>query len=273
MRKIVVPVSFGENALNAARYAADLAMAIEGELHLVYVIPSPATLSPQPMPDFVFREMRDSGYVMLKDLTTELSDRTKGAVPVHTDLQTGDIHLRLVDACRRSAPFLVVMGAGEHPGEDTFGSGHTARMMQRLPYPLLVVPANATFHGIHNIVVACDREDIFSGEPPMLSLLNELNTLLGAEIEVIHVVTNGESIENALHEYKVWKKKMAALGPLLHVMRRPTVAQGIGDFLKEHPADWLLVLPKKHSVLEFHKSAAKDILPHCPVPLMSLHER
>jgi hypothetical protein len=65
---------------------------------------------------------------------------------------------------------------------------------------------------------------------------------------------------------------MAAFGDQLHVVREDGVEQGVQYFLEKHPVDWLLVLPKKHAVLEFHKSRAREIVAKSPVPVMSVHE-
>ena len=43
MKSIVVPIDFSPSSDNAARYAADLALAIKADLHLIHVIQAPVT--------------------------------------------------------------------------------------------------------------------------------------------------------------------------------------------------------------------------------------
>jgi nucleotide-binding universal stress UspA family protein len=272
MRKIVVPVSFAANARAAARYAADVALAIGAELDLVHVVQGPHAYARQSMPGFLFEELRDSGYLLLQDLSLELVRRTGGKIRVGTTLEIGEVADKLKVACARLHPFLVVMGTGGNGANAGLDASQTLRAMHNLPYPVLAVPPDAIFHGIHQIAIACDREDIYSGVSPMLPFLRELNRLLEAKLEVVHVVVSGQSIGETTREYSGWKKVMDAFGDQLHVVREDAVEQGVQDFLQKHPVDWLLVLPKKHAFLEFHKSKSKEIVLRSPVPVMSVHE-
>jgi nitrate reductase NapAB chaperone NapD len=157
--------------------------------------------------------------------------------------------------------------------ENILNGSTTVRAIRRLPYPVLVIPVDAKFHSISKIVVACDREDIDSGLPDNLAFLKELSGLLKARLVVVHVLTNGEeSAAEFTEEYNVWKNEIEAFNPEIHFVRRPRVEDGINDYLAGHEADWLMVFPKTHSVLEFHKSRAKQIVQTCAVPVMSLHE-
>jgi nucleotide-binding universal stress UspA family protein len=271
MRKIVAPVTFAANAINAARYAADLAVAIEAELHLVYVLPAPNLLARRPLPDFVYQDMRDSGYILLNDLRTELMKRTANKVPVTTSLETGEVPEQLQACCRRIKPFLVIMGAGESLSEQP-DTSNTLRAMHQLPYPLLIIPPGASFHGIHHVAIACDQEDIYSGVTMAIPFLRDLHTVLGAKFDMVHVVVSGQGIGRALQEYDSWKSQLEAFGRQLHIVRQDEVQEGVQYFLENHPVDWLLVLPKKHALIEFHRSKAKEIALHSPVPVMSLHE-
>jgi len=272
MKKIVVPVSFAPNARAAAQYAADLAVAVGAELELVHVVQRPGTFTKRPMPEFVFEELLDGGYFLLQDLSKELVGRAGGKIHVRTILEIGEVAEKLREVCVRLQPFLIVMGAGEKGEKAGLDAGQTVRAMHRLPYPLLVVPADAVFHGVRRIAIACDQEDIYSGVSGVLPFLKELNGLLGAKLEVVHVVVNGESLGEAAQEYSGWKKVMDAFGEELHVVREDVVERGVHDFLERHPVDWLLVLPKKHSLLEFHRSRAKEIVLRSAVPVMSVHE-
>jgi nucleotide-binding universal stress UspA family protein len=273
MHSIVVPVNFTANSANAARYAADMARAIGAEIHLINVFELPVSMSEVPMPESVFQELRDDGFELLSGLQTELTKQTSGKVTIFTDLEIGGIEAKLEAFCHRRQPLLVVMGATGDKFPAMLDGSNTARALHRLPYPILVVPAGAQFHAIGKIIVACDKEDIDNGMPAALPFLQELSDLLGAGLEVVHVLTNGEeSAAEAIEEYNVWKKDAAALAPELHFVRQPRVEDGLTEYLRHHHADWVIVFPKSHSVLEFHHSKSKKIVEHCVIPVMSVHE-
>src|ERR1700744_3882378 len=111
MRLIVVPVNFAPNAANAARYAADIALAIGADLHLVYVFQIPASVSEVPLPDSAFDTLRDSGYELLSNIKVDILKRTAGKVQVTTDLGIGNPEAKIESYCKQHKPFLVVMGA------------------------------------------------------------------------------------------------------------------------------------------------------------------
>lgn len=273
MRSIVVPVNFTANSANAARYASDLAMAIRADIHLVYVFQPPASVAEIPLPDAVYDEMRNSGEDLLQELSGQLVKHTAGMVRIYTDMEIGGIGPRLDAFCKLRNPLLVVMGASGHGLPNVLEGSHTLQAMRRLRYPVLVVPAKAEWHPVHRIVAACDKEDIDAGLPGALHFLDELSRLLHARLEVVHVITHSEGNAcDAIAEYNIWKKDVRALAPELHFVHRSQVQNGVSDYLEIHPADWLMVFPKSHSCLEFHKSRAKQIVLTCAIPVMSVHE-
>lgn len=272
MQTIIVPVNIGANAANAACYAADIALTMGAEIRFVHVINSPSVLAPHPMPESLFKELQDSGYLLLNKLRTKLSTRTGGKVRINIDLETGKIGHEMKAYCQHYNPFLVVMGAAESAPDLRYGSDNAIDAMKQLPYPILVIPPNAVFYGAPKVAVACDDEDIDARLQSLLPFLKELRMSLGTRFQIIHVVTNGESFSRVLQKYDLLKKELEVVGPSLNVVRRSSIGEGVNDYLRHHRADWLLMLPKKHPLLEFHKSRAREIALNCPVPVLWLHE-
>jgi nucleotide-binding universal stress UspA family protein len=273
MKSIVVPVNFSVGCSNAARYAADLALAIQGELHLIHVLQMPFTYAEMPMPDTVFDDLRESAINKLDNLAVELIRRTAGKVKVDTLLETGGVEYRIEKFCRKQEPFMVVMGAEGPLLGRMMGGTHTVTALHSLPYPLLVIPETAGFHQIKKIVLACDLEDIGSGIGVAPSFLRELRDLFDASFDVINVSTkNEEGQGQAIFEFDCWNRRLQAIYPELHFVHSAKISEGIVQYLEHHPADWLMVFPKKHSVPVLHSSQAKKIVLHSPVPVMSIHE-
>jgi nucleotide-binding universal stress UspA family protein len=273
MRTIVVPVNFSDNSGNAARYAADLALAIGAEISLINVFQPPTTISETAMPLNAFEELRDASLELLQSLSGELVKRTKNKVKITSELKIGGVEKRIESFCRRHKPFLVVMGASRDSLQNTLQGSGTVRALRHLPYPVLVIPEDVVFHAVKKIAIACDQEDIDSGMPETLPVLKEISEILKAQLSFVHVLTDGkENAMDAITEYDVWKRQIRAFGPEMHFVRQERVEDGIGKYLQDHEVDWLMVLPKKHSILEFHKSRAKQIVLHCPVPVISVHE-
>ena len=272
MSSIVVPVNFSANSANAARYATDLAFAMGADIHLLYVFQLPVSLSEVPMPETAFDNLRNSCLELLSDLQQELTTRTFGKVRVTTLMQIGAVEQVIESFCKLKKPLLVVMGASGDTFENLLAGSSTKRALHHLRYPVLVVPANAKFKTIRKIVIACDRSDIDSGMPHALQFLKELTGLLGSQLEAVHAIAQKESASEASIEYNRWKNDVSTLGPALHFINEPHLGQGLCDYTAKHQADWLMVSPKRHSFLEFHRSRSNQLVEKCTVPILSLHE-
>jgi nucleotide-binding universal stress UspA family protein len=256
MKCIVVPVHFTTRSTNAARYAAELAVKLGAELRLLFVNPLPATQVLAPM---VIEEIRHSGLESLKSLEGELREQTRGKLRIHTDHQTGKKKDCIRAFCRASNPFLVVVGGPVELG---------------LYCPVLSVPEHTSFHEINSVVIACDRDDILSGMVDHVSFLTELYYVLGCRFELVHVIRDGEgSISRMIEEYREWKSRPIFFPDKLHFLRQDQPSEGISEYLRNHDADWLIVLPKTHGWIEFHDSQAKDISETCDLPVLSIYER
>lgn len=256
MKSIVVPVHFTPRSTNAARYAADLAAVLGADLKLMYVL---QLSSDKPLAGGVIEEIRYSGLESLKSLADELRRRTGGKVRISADQQTGEpgkISERIQALCKEAKPFLVVAGGP---------------VDRRLKCPVLIVPDRLSFHPIHKIIIACDRGDILSGMADQMAFLAELHNGLGCSFELIHVVRDGEpGIDQLIREYGEWKSRPVFFPRKLHFVRQDEPRQGISEYLENHSADLLMVIPKSHSWIEFHDSQAKTISESGKLPVISL---
>lgn len=273
MKPIVVPVNFSPASVNAARYAADLALAVGGKIHLIHILQLPFTAADFPMPDAAFEAMREDNVNQLKALAAELESRTRGGVEVDTFIEWGGVEYKLEKYCLELTPFLVVMGASGSPLNRFVSGSDTMRALRGLPYPLLIIPDNAAFHGVKKIVLACDLEGIGSGIGVKPAFLQQLKDLFGSSFDVLNVSTHSEENRGrAVFEFESWKSRLQELYPELHFIRTDKVSEGIHEYLEGHPADWLMVFPKNHAFYELHSSEARKIVLHSAIPVISIHE-
>jgi nucleotide-binding universal stress UspA family protein len=272
MKTIVVPVHFSDNSANAARYAADLALSIGAEIQLLYIFQMPVSMPDAPMPQQAFESLEASGQEMLDNLSNELYRRTRGKVPIQTDLETGTVEGQIEKYCKEKEPLLVVMGATGSGLENMMTGSNSLRAVRNLHYPVLVVPENVRFHSLRNVVVACDSEDLSNGLPMSAPLLQVLENMPNIRLEVVHFLRDNESESEFSLDYNQWKGVLKGLQPTLRFIRTTSIKEGMNELLAEGTADLIVVFPKKHKVLEFHRSRAGWLIMHCGVPVMSVHE-
>jgi len=272
MRTILAPVNFTENSTNAARYAADMALAANAELYLLHVVQIPISVAEFPVNDFVFEDMLEAGKKGLDELRDELMRRTEGRVRISLYKEIGGVESKIEQFCQQHKPLVVVMGASGSGLEALLTGTHLGTSVQHLLYPLMVIPPHAAFRLDAKILLACDLEDLAGGLPVKASFLKDLQEIFQARFEVININTKKELAEVAtVFESDTWKECIRNVLPEIHFVVNNKVEEGIGQYLAEHPADLLLVFPKKHSFLEFHRSQAKKIALHGKVPVMSIH--
>ena len=272
MRTIVAPVNFSPKSANAARYAADLALATQADLHLYYVLQLPLSSAELPINDYVFNEMRESGVEAMASLRKELVKGTSGKVNIFTHMEMGTVEYRIEEFCLDKKPFVVVMGTSGPTLERALLGGNLIAAIRHLPYPLIVVPENASFRDIRKVVIACDLDDISGGIPVRPAFLKELRDIFDTRFEVLNIVTKGQDhATQDIMSVEAWKECVRDLFPEVHFVRMDNVEEGITHYLDEHPADLLLVFPKKHNFLSFHRSHTKKLALGSTVPIMSIH--
>ncbi|MDP4151431.1 MAG: universal stress protein [Bacteroidota bacterium] len=248
MLRIIVPVDLTESSSNAARYAADMATALGGEIHLVHAMNLPPDPLQVPIPDYALDEMRDSSLTFLETLAADLKKRTNGKLSIGTDLETGDGESSIRAFCRWKQPFLVV-------ADDAF-----QKWAPRWSWPFLRVPAQAAFHPVENIVVACDREDIHGVPGVAAGFLGQLRHLLGAHFDIVHFSLPGKAgRESPKPGSGTW-------------IESESVEEGIRQYLASHHADWVTVFPKKGGSFHHYESLSENLLLECPLSAMAVHE-
>jgi nucleotide-binding universal stress UspA family protein len=271
MNSLIIPVNFSDCSSNAARYAADLAKTIQGEIHLIHVIATD-TSAELMMTGPMYQEMLEAAETYMQQLQQELTRRTAGAVPVHTSVVIGSVIGQVEVLCDRLHPYAVVLGVTGPTLTKTI-TGSPVSALLHLAYPVLVLPENAVFHQFQRIALACDVHDLESGLPHSLPLLKTLRQQFHARIDIITIEDwKTWTGEEYFLRSQVWKRRLGELEPEIHQVHTSQVAEGIADYLVEHPADLVIVFPKKHNILELHTSQSRKFARHSSVPVLSLHE-
>jgi nucleotide-binding universal stress UspA family protein len=272
MKPIVVPIDFSPCSINAARYAADLALAIKADLHLIHVIQVPVTTAELTMTEYVYREIVEGANLSLQKTQADLIKRTQGRIRIETMVEAGNVSAKVKDLCRQIKPYAILLGAPGPSLEKFLAGSPVTSLLQNLDYPVLVVPETSSFQQFRRILLACDLEDIGSDIANSLPLLKELREQFKSRIDIVTVETSRVvSDESSIFEPGCWKDQLKELYPEVHYIRKPKVEDGILEYLTRNEADLIMVFPKKHGFLDFHVSQSRKLAQHSPIPVMSLH--
>lgn len=272
MKTLVVPVDASANSINAAHYAADMALAIDADLLLLHVVRIPVTSAEAPV-GYIFDELNKSGKALLESVSNDLKARTHSQVGVTTLLEVGSVEFRIKETCDRIQPFAVVMGAPEGSFTRAISGSPVLDATRRLPYPVLVIPGEAAFRRIRTIVLAADARNIAGELPVTLAFLKNIQQLFDSRFDVVHIDSGNDRKDGmqALGLYH-WQKALDEVNPELHFLKSPSVLEGVQEYLYANHGDWLMLFPESHGLLSFHRSRSKPLILHCTVPVMSVCE-
>jgi nucleotide-binding universal stress UspA family protein len=272
MKTIVVPVNFSACALNAARYAADLALALKTDLHLIHVIQVPVTTAELGMTEYLYQEMLDAADTSLKQLQVELGKRTHGRLGIKATIDAGSLALKVKALCAVLKPYAVVAGAAGPTLEKFLTGSPVATLLHKLMYPVLIIPETVAFSHFRRVLLACDPENIGSGLRHFQPFLKDLREHFGCRFDIVTVETKKiPADEQSVFEEDAWKEPLKELYPELHLVHTHKVQDGIMEYLHHYDADLVMVFPKKHGLFDFHVSQSRKFAQHSPIPVMSLH--
>jgi len=272
MKTILVATDFSPAALNAANYAADMALAINANLLLLHVYQLPVSYSEVPIPINEGDFMEDAEK-SINELKEQLSCRRGGKLHIDTEVRMGlFFRQELETVCEDIKPYTVVMGSqGTTAAEHLFFGSHTLYAMKHLMWPLIAVPPKASFSSVKKIGLACNLNQVIDTVPfeEISILVNDFD----AEMHIINIDKQDVYNPETDCESVLLLKMMAPLKPTYHFITNKNIDEGIIDFAEKNKIDLLMVLPGRHGLLKrlTHKSHTKQLILHSHVPVMAIH--
>lgn len=272
MKTILLATDFSPAALNATNYASDMALAINAELLLLHVFQIPVGYFEVPVP-VTGEDMRHDIEKEIMQLKKDLTRKTGSKLYIETEVRMGDFFMELETVCERVKPYAVVMGSqGTTAAERFFMGGHTVFAMKHLMWPLITVPAGIVFSSVKKIGLACDFDKVVDKIN-----VDEIKTLVSdfkAELYVINTGKQEEFDPEIVFESGLLQEKLAPVKPHYNFITNADTDEGIMDFVDNNNIDLLVVLPKRHSLLDklIQRSHTKRLVMHSHVPVMAIHQ-
>jgi nucleotide-binding universal stress UspA family protein len=271
MKRIIAPVDFSATAENAAVYAGKLAAFYGAELWLYHAYSLPI---PTGYPLVTANEMQEAADGEMDDFRQRILDTMRVAINIHTVAEAATLNEGLAALAETIKPDLVLMGiAGKGTLTRLVVGSNTIRVMQHLPYPLLVVPPKASFMPVRKMGFACDFNKVAESTPigPLKKLIADFN----ADLFVLNVVPQGETIPDDQQVERMYiGEALKEYQANFQMIMSDDVTEGINWFAENNQLDWIVVIPKKHKALEklFGRSHTKDLLYHTHLPVLCMHE-
>lgn len=261
MQTVIVPVDFSEISLNAARYAVQLLNGHYGVnmvLHHVYEKASQAEEANAKLEQLKSR-LRDSGIVKIEILAEEGSDFIS----------------ELEKLARHRHADLIIMGiTGRSPiGQSLIGS-NTLKMVEYKICPVLIIPAEAAFHDVKNVLLTSDFKDVNSSTPSI-----PIKKVLAPFHPNLHIMNVDSQHYVALtEEYQAEKGRMQEIfkeyNPEFYFLGLQDVDDAINQFAEDKKVDFIIIIHKEQTIFSklFIKSHTKRLIYHSSIPVLAISE-
>jgi nucleotide-binding universal stress UspA family protein len=272
MKTIILATDFSSSALNAANYAADMSVAINADLLLINVPGLPVMYSdipPLTAPEEVIRNATEA----ITEIQIQLGRRTGNKIKIDTKVKIGTFFTELKAICDDVNPFAVIMGSQGTTGtERLFFGSHTVYAMKHLMWPILAIPRGVRFSRVKKIAFACDFQKVVDCTP--VEEIEKLVKNFNARLYVINTGTTTDHDPEMVFQSGLLQVMLEELKPEYHFITSPDIDKGIMDFCEEHNIDMLIVMHKRHTLIDklVQKSHTAQLILHSHVPVMALHE-
>lgn len=271
MSLILVATDFSKVADNALKYACDLALIQNADIGIVHTYTVPLTLGDislaMPIADF----QKDAEVGMDQLLTT-----VKQQYP-QIIFKNAIIYGDVVDGINQftdehGKPMMVIAGNHYTPDNPAWMDSTLLEAFRNLQYPVLAIPDDVTYAQVRKIGFVYDN--VIDGSRDALRQLTALSDNLGAELHIFYAQKDVHTMDNTSEINEEAKEILASAHPLYHYAYEANIDEAIMAFAGKYHLDWLIVMPRKHSLLEslFHKSHTKALVNNAFIPVMALHE-
>lgn len=274
MKTIIVPVDFSTTATNAAEFAGNLAAFYGAEIWLYHAYQIPIALSEFAYPVVDIAEMQKAADHELELLKEATQSKLRRNITINTKAEMNLLQLGLTNFCKELNPDMVVMGlSGKNALTRLIVGSNTIKTIYDLTYPLLIIPPKAEFIPVRKIGFACDYRQVVKTTP--VSLLKKIVTDFHAELHVLNVDHNGSKPDPVkTQESYLINELLRDTRAEFHSIEAGEVTDGINWFVDKSKLDWIVVIPKKHNLLEkvFRRSQTKELVFHTHIPILCIHE-
>ncbi len=186
-------------------------------------------------------------------------------------LSAAGVHIdELVATLENPEDTIVIMGTrGHNPGDDILIGSNAARMIEKSPVPVIVVPRGATLSSLKEVVYA---SSLMEGDIGPLQLLTEILKAFDANLHIIHIekVIDREDVDVLNGYQEIVQDHIDYPKITFALVSGDDVIERINEYAREVDASMVAMLSERRGGL-FHKSLSKEMIFHTRVPLMVFH--
>ncbi|MBL0740491.1 universal stress protein [Chryseolinea lacunae] len=266
MKNILVPCDFSKPAINAFRFALDIAAQSAGTVHLVNVVELPVLHDTVLMPVLNFEQtllndLRAHAEKSFEKITSKYSN--EGAKVV-TNVSFGPVYGKILDYIADKNIDVVVMGSHGSSGlRELFIGSNAERLVRNSPVPVLVL--KDYFKGPVKNIVFPNNLDTDSQEELTLKV-KALQDFFKAHLHIVWINTplNFTSDTITLKRMEAFAKRFMLKNYTLSIFNHTDTEEGILEFSKKIQGDLIAMATHGRTGIAHlvNGSLAEDVVNH-----------
>ena len=273
MKSILVPVDFSDTSINAAHYAAKLALQTKGRVMLLHAYRYPVIYpvdKGMELTDEGIKEINKKELLHIKTIV----EREEPLIKVEYMILNGNLSGVINMLSENMRVDLIVMGiTGAGVLKEKLIGSNTLDVANNTRIPVIIVPEKCRFKKIEKIGLTTDFKEVVESIPDKTVI--KFLEATGARLHVINVDYHHEyATTDTPFQSGLLESMFQFCRPQYHFVEDENIIEGISRCAEEEKMDMLIAVPHKHSLLEriFTESHTKQIIFHSKVPVMVVHE-
>ncbi len=271
MKKILVPCDFSDSAIQAFKFAVEVANKSNGEILLLNVVELPVIHENVMMPTFAFedtylKEMKDNAD---KDFAKMKSKWAKGGPKVSSFVQYGAPTPTISQFVKDKKADLIIMGTKGASGlKEFFVGSNTEKIVRWSPVPVIAIKKAVKASSIKNIVFPSTLHD---DEEELTMHVKALQNFFKAKLHILYVNTPANFRTDVLTRQmmKDFAKRFMLKDCTLNVWNDLNEETGVANFINEVKGDLVAMSTHGRKGLNhlMSGSIAEDVVNHfnCPI--------
>lgn len=275
MKNILVPTDFSETAKNALKFAIKIAHPLKNKIILFHT--ERPILIANEIGMYAYPEIdEESNNLILNEKMDELlSIINANDLEGEKIIQSGLLVDNIVELTETKPIDLIVTGTHGAKGLEAFVYGtNSDSIFEKVKCPVLIVPAEAKYHGIKKIMYATDFE---FGDIHELEKISKLARIFNAQIVVTHINPNADEFEKEQETMDWFSEIGDSTIPYKNIVYKliydKNVTEALENAIKDLNIDILCMSIVERDFFEniFSKSNIKEMEFHSTIPLMAIH--
>lgn len=271
MKKILVPCDFSDSAVQAFKFAVEVANQSKGEVLLLNVVELPVIHENVMMPTFSFEdtflnEMKERAD---KDFTKMKTKWAKDGPKVSTFVEYGAPTPTISQFVDKKKVDLIVMGTKGASGlKEFFVGSNTEKIVRWSPVPVISIKKSVKASSIKNIVFPSTLHD---DEEELTMRVKALQSFFKAKLHIVNINTPANFRTDVVtrQQMKDFAKRFMLKDYTLNVYNDLNEELGVANFIKEVNGDMVAMATHGRKGLNhlMSGSIAEDVVNHIECPI------